>query len=75
MNYYGFPPGYSPDTADPLISAILAERAKRAGATHLVQQGKRITFYHFRLGVWWSSSPSLESWWKCDGRPEGMVEL
>lgn len=78
MNYYGFPPGYSPDPPSPIaIPANLLDQARRAGATHLSSDGRMAycsryqVFYEAEwggidFGVWWVSAYGL---------PAGAIEL
>lgn len=87
MFNYGHPPGYNPHhprsgsgaavpaAGTPDISDSLKAQAIREGATHLGQVDGRIVFYHQRLGMWYSSGPEFESWWRCEGQPEGIVNI
>lgn len=81
MNYYGYPPGYTPvglapAQPAPTIPANVRRRAYDQGATHLSPDGKRA--YVSRFGRWhYSDYDGVEfgSWWRCDGEPGEMVEV
>lgn len=76
---YPYPALYHPRPAPPApepVAGAVKLRARQAGGSHISPDGA--TIYKPHYGGWLRADfdgRTAESWWVCEGLPEGAVEL